>query len=107
MPPGVAHGSQGSDKDSNKDGSDEDASLLGTDATSIPPRLFWRLVWRILPALWLGYVLNIVDRTNLGYATLQMADDLHLSSSAFGTASGIFFLSPFPFPTTAVVRRDY
>ena len=71
--------------------SDVEAETLLSSAPSLPRALFIRLCWRLLPILWLGYVLNIVDRTNLGYAALQMTDDLHLSQRAFGLASGIFF----------------
>lgn len=60
---------------------------------TLPPALFRKLCVRIIPLLWAGYLLNIVDRTNLGYAQLQMADDLHLSPRSFGFASGVFFLS--------------
>ena len=59
--------------------------------TRLQPQVLNKLMWRILPPVWLGYVLNIIDRQNLGYAQLQMARDLHLSASAFGFASGIFF----------------
>ena len=71
--------------------SDVEAETLLSSAPSLPRALFIRLCWRLLPILWLGYVLNIVDRTNLGYAALQMTDDLQLSQRAFGLASGIFF----------------
>ena len=71
--------------------SDVEAETLLSSAPSLPRAVFIRLCWRLLPILWLGYVLNIVDRTNLGYAALQMTDDLHLSQRAFGLASGIFF----------------
>ena len=46
-----------------------------------------------LPQLWLAYVLNIIDRTNLAYAQLQMKTDLGLSARDFGYASGIFFVA--------------
>ena len=59
----------------------------------LPEALFKRLCWRVLPILWLGYVVNIVDRTNLGYAQLQMSHDLSLSPRAFGMASGLFFVA--------------
>ncbi|MFL6531137.1 MAG: MFS transporter, partial [Chthoniobacterales bacterium] len=51
-----------------------------------------RIAWRLLPFLFLLYVANYLDRTNIAYATLGMKGDLGLSDSVFGTASGIFFL---------------
>ncbi|EOD26103.1 hypothetical protein EMIHUDRAFT_237125 [Emiliania huxleyi CCMP1516] len=55
--------------------------------------IFRHLWWRVVPVLWLGYVLNIVDRTNLGFAALQMQQDLALTAQSFGVASGFFYLS--------------
>ena len=88
--------------------SDVEAETLLSSAPSLPRALFIRLCWRLLPILWLGYVLNIVDRTNLGYAALQMTDDLHLSQRAFGLASGIFLRvrrAPDPKQPRAADRR--
>ena len=82
----------------------EDDSDTGSDApllslephgqiVQLPEALFWRVAWRVIPLPWLGYVLNIVDRTNLGYAQLQMGRDIGLSARDFGFASGIFFVA--------------
>src|SRR5712692_2196253 len=51
-----------------------------------------RVAARLLPFLFLLYVANYLDRTNIAYATLGMKGDLGLSDSVFGTASGIFFI---------------
>jgi MFS transporter, ACS family, tartrate transporter len=51
-----------------------------------------RVAWHLLPFLFLLYVANYLDRTNIAYATLGMKGDLGLSDSVFGTASGIFFI---------------
>ena len=59
----------------------------------LPPQLLTRLRWRVLPLLWLGYAICIIDRTNIAYAKLQMGADLHLSEQDFGFSAGIFFLS--------------
>ena len=50
-----------------------------------------RVAWRLLPFLFVLYVANYLDRTNLAFATLGMKDDLGLTDSVFGTASGMFF----------------
>ncbi len=54
-----------------------------------------RIARRLLPFLFLLYVANYLDRTNIAYATLGMKGDLGLSDSVFGTASGIFFIGYF------------
>jgi len=51
-----------------------------------------RIAWRLLPFLFVLYVANYLDRTNIAYATLGMKGDLGLTDSVFGTASGIFFI---------------
>src|ERR1700732_5171660 len=54
-----------------------------------------RMATRLLPFLFLLYVANYLDRTNIAYATLGMKGDLGLTDSVFGTASGIFFIGYF------------
>ncbi|MBA3832918.1 MAG: MFS transporter [Chthoniobacterales bacterium] len=51
-----------------------------------------RIAARLLPFLFLLYVANYLDRTNIAYAVLGMKGDLRLTDSVFGTASGIFFI---------------
>ncbi|CAJ0797010.1 MFS transporter [Ralstonia holmesii] len=52
---------------------------------------------RIVPFLFLLYIISYLDRVNIGYAALQMNQELALNSEAFGFASGIFFLGYFLF----------
>ncbi|HET9800612.1 MAG TPA: MFS transporter, partial [Chthoniobacterales bacterium] len=54
-----------------------------------------RIAWRLLPFLFLLYIANYIDRTNIAYATLGMKGDLGLTDSVFGSASGIFFIGYF------------
>jgi ACS family tartrate transporter-like MFS transporter len=55
-------------------------------------RLFARIAWRLMPLLILAYVLNYLDRNNLGFAALTMNRELGLTSTQFGRAAGILFL---------------
>src|SRR6185312_1147739 len=65
------------------------------------------IAWRLLPFLFLLYVTNYLDRTNIAYATLGMKGDLGLTDSVFGTASGIFFIGYFALqiPGALLVER--
>src|SRR6266851_7981486 len=65
-----------------------------------------RVATRLLPFLFLLYVANYLDRTNIAYATLGMKD-VGLSDSVFGTASGIFFIGYFALqiPGALLVER--
>ncbi len=47
---------------------------------------------RLIPFLFLLYVVAWLDRVNVGFAALQMNEDLRFSSAVFGIGSGIFFL---------------
>ncbi len=62
---------------------------------------------RLLPFLFLLFVLNFLDRSNVALAALQMNRDLHFSSSAFGFGAGIFFLgySVFEVPSNLALSR--
>jgi MFS transporter, ACS family, tartrate transporter len=66
-----------------------------------------RIATRLLPFLFLLYVANYLDRTNIAYATLGMKGDLGLTDSVFGTASGIFFIGYFALqiPGALLVER--
>ena len=70
-------------------------------------QLFKRIAWRLLPFLFLLYVVAYLDRINVGFAALQMKDQLGFSDSVYGFGAGIFFLSYFLFqvPSNMVLER--
>ncbi|MDP9176134.1 MAG: MFS transporter [Gemmatimonadota bacterium] len=51
-----------------------------------------RVGLRLLPFLFVLYIFNFLDRTNVALAALQMNRDLSFSSTAFGLGAGIFFV---------------
>ena len=56
-----------------------------------------RLLWRLLPFLFLLYVVAYLDRINVGFAALQMQSQLKFSDAVYGLGAGIFFLGYFLF----------
>ena len=56
-----------------------------------------KITRRIVPLLFVLYIISYLDRVNIGYAALQMNRELALTSEAFGFASGIFFIGYFVF----------
>jgi D-galactonate transporter len=56
-----------------------------------------KVFWRIVPFLMLCYVVAYLDRVNVGFAKLQMSQDLSFSETVFGLGAGIFFLGYFLF----------
>jgi sugar phosphate permease len=66
-----------------------------------------KVAWRLLPLLFVGYFLAMVDRVNVGFAKLQMASDLELSDAVYGFGAGIFFVGYFlfEFPSNLIQVR--
>jgi sugar phosphate permease len=76
-------------------------------ASSASDVVYRRVTLRFLPLLFLSYVFNYVDRTNIGFAQLQMKGDLGLSEVAYGLGAGIFFItySLFAVPSNLMLTR--
>lgn len=66
-----------------------------------------RVAIRLLPFLFILYVINYLDRTNIGYAALGMSRDLGFSDSVFGLGAGILFISyvTLQIPATLLVEH--
>ncbi len=62
---------------------------------------------RLIPFLFLCYVVAYLDRVNVGFAKLQMLQDLHMSETAYGLGAGIFFIGYFLFevPSNLILHR--
>jgi MFS transporter, ACS family, tartrate transporter len=65
------------------------------------------LTWRLVPFLFLLYIVAYLDRINVGFAALQMQQDLRLSDAVYGLGAGIFFAGYFLFqvPSNLVLQR--
>ncbi|HKS04334.1 MAG TPA: MFS transporter, partial [Chthoniobacterales bacterium] len=66
-----------------------------------------KVTLRLIPFLFVLYVVAWLDRVNVGFAGLQMNSDLGFSSAAFGFGSGVFFLGYclFEVPSNLVLHR--
>ncbi|MPW23947.1 MFS transporter [Paraburkholderia sp. CNPSo 3157] len=75
--------------------------------TSQEDQLFRKIALRILPVLMLGYLAASIDRVNVGFAKLHMAQALGLSDAMYGFGAGIFFLGYFLFevPSNLILHR--
>lgn len=60
-------------------------------------RLYARVTWRLVPFLFACYICAYLDRVNVGFAKLQMLDQLHFSETVYGFGAGVFFLGYFLF----------
>jgi ACS family tartrate transporter-like MFS transporter len=66
-----------------------------------------KVTWRLIPFLFVLYVIAWLDRVNIGFAALEMNADLGFSSATFGFGSGIFFLGYclFEIPSNIILER--
>ena len=65
---------------------------IGTDTLHLDRTRHYIAV-RLLPFLFVLYIVNYVDRTNLAYAALGMTRDLGFGDRVIGLGAGIFFVS--------------
>jgi ACS family tartrate transporter-like MFS transporter len=54
-----------------------------------------RLTWRLVPFLFLLYIVAYLDRINVGFAALQMQEQLKFSDRVYGLGAGMFFAGYF------------
>jgi MFS family permease len=78
-----------------------------TPAENFEARTYHKVDVRVVPYLFLCYILAYLDRVNVGFAKLQMLKDLSLSDAAFATGAGIFFIGYFFFevPSNVLLKK--
>ncbi len=66
-----------------------------------------KVTWRLIPFLFICYVVAFIDRINIGYAQLQMKESLAFSDAVYGLGAGIFFIGYFLFevPSNLMLAR--
>ena len=66
-----------------------------------------RVACRLLPFVFLIYVVNYIDRVNVSFANLRMSADLGFSDRVYGLGVGVFYLSYilFEIPGAIIVER--
>jgi ACS family tartrate transporter-like MFS transporter len=66
-----------------------------------------RVTRRLIPFLFVLYIVAYLDRINVGFAALQMQADLGFSDAVYGFGAGIFFLGYFVFevPSNLILER--
>src|ERR1700761_9046824 len=69
--------------------------------------LYAKLTWRLIPYMFLLYIVAYMDRVNVGFAAMDMKQQLNFSDTVYGTGAGIFFLgyALFDMPSNLVLRR--
>jgi len=81
----------------------EAVALRGIDGDSVIRKAMWRLI----PFIFVCYVVSYLDRINVGFAALTMNQDLGLTATQFGWGAGLFFIGYFSFeiPSNLLMQR--
>ena len=82
-------------------------SALNAPSSFIEEATIRKLRIRLLPFLFVLFVLAFIDRINLGFAALTMNRELAITSQQFGFAAGIFFWGYFLFeiPSNIILHK--
>lgn len=69
--------------------------------------VYRKVTQRLLPFLFFCFVFAYLDRVNIGFAKLQMQQDLGMSDAVYGAGAGIFFIGYFFFeiPCNLILQR--
>ena len=78
-----------------------------SDVPEVSVRARRRIAYRLLPFVFLIYVVNYIDRVNVSFANLRMSADLGFSDRVYGLGVGMFYLTYFLFeiPGAVIVER--
>jgi len=76
-------------------------------ASTTGDRTVRKVTMRLIPFLFLLYVVAFLDRVNFGYAALEMNSALGLSAEVFGLLSGLFFIGYliFEIPSNLILQK--
>lgn len=66
-----------------------------------------KITWHIVPFICILYIINFLDRVNIGYAALTMNGDLGITPWTYGMISGVFFIGyiVFEVPSNRLLKR--
>ncbi len=66
-----------------------------------------KVAWRLIPLLLICYIVAYLDRVNVGFAKLQMLEQLGFSETVYGLGAGIFFIGYFLFevPSNIILHK--
>jgi ACS family tartrate transporter-like MFS transporter len=81
------------------------ATTSGTLDVGARARL--RVAYRLLPFVFLIYIVNYIDRVNVSFANLRMSADLGFSDRVYGLGVGVFYVTYvlFEIPGAIIVER--
>jgi len=86
----------------------ENVSRVSSSDVPNEATIFRKVFLRLIPFLFLLYVVNLIDRTNIGIARLQMVDEQHiLDEDSYAWGAGAFYIGYllFEVPSNLILVR--
>ena len=82
-------------------------ALTTAELSEVGQRARRRIAYRLLPFVFLIYVVNYIDRVNVSFANLRMSADLGFSDRVYGLGVGMFYITYvlFEIPGAVIVER--
>jgi len=82
-------------------------TMANGDLNRLGQRTRRRVAYRLLPFVFLLYVVNYIDRVNVSFANLRMSADLGFSDRVYGLGVGMFYVTYvlFEIPGAIIVER--
>ncbi len=74
-------------------------------------KLYSKITWRLIPLLFVCYIIAYIDRINVGFTKLQLREVLGVDDAIFGSVyglgAGLFFIGYFLFeiPSNLILAR--
>ncbi|MCI8209883.1 MFS transporter permease [Pseudomonas sp. S25] len=82
-------------------------NTMATGSADPVKALYRKITWKLIPFLCFCYLAAYLDRINVGFAKLQMLDQLQFSETAFGLGAGLFFVGYilFEVPSNLILEK--
>src|SRR5690349_15809718 len=80
---------------------------MDAESNGVAQRVRRRIAYRLLPFVFLLYIVNYIDRVNVSFANLGMSADLGFSDRVYGLGVGVFYITYvlFEIPGAIIVER--
>src|SRR5579863_6590811 len=81
-------------------------ALAMAELSDVGQRARRRVAYRLLPFVFLLYIVNYIDRVNVSFANLRMSADLGFSDRVYGLGVGMFYLTYVLFEIPGAIRSE-
>lgn len=72
-----------------------------------PKKLYSKITWRLIPYIFILYILAYLDRVNVGFAAVEFKHDLNLTDTVYGLGGGLYFIGQliFDLPSNLLLQK--